>query len=99
MVIFTGCSEKEASTEGYILKVETGRVLVAKDITAEKYNEIKDKSITEWSENGEYIPLIYLSYDDTSKLKEGNKVEVWIEGGVEDSYPQQARASKIETKN
>jgi ribosomal protein S1 len=100
IVLFTsGCTEKDttstddgSSFEGYILDVEEGRVLVAYDITAEKFNQISDKTIEDLSKSAEYIPLIYLSYDDTSSLNKGSKVKVWIEGGIDDSYPQQAGA-------
>jgi hypothetical protein len=79
--------------EGYILKVEEGNILVAENITLEKYEEIKDKTDTELHEEG--LSLIYVSYDDTSSLQVGNKVEIWIEGGIRESYPAQADASEI----
>ena len=53
-LLITGCTEsgttptdKDLKIEGYILEVEEGRVLVAEDITYEKYEEIKDKTIGE----------------------------------------------------
>ncbi|WLD92846.1 DUF3221 domain-containing protein [Alkalihalobacillus sp. AL-G] len=88
-----------SSLEGYILDIKEGRVLVAYDITKEKFNQNNDKTIEDLSRSEEYIPLIYLSYDDTSSLNKGNKVVIWIEGGIEDSYPQQAEAKKIQVEN
>lgn len=105
VVLFTfGCSAKDTidndpTFEGYILDVDSGTVLVAYDITEEKYIQIKDQPLEEISDNEEYIPLIYLSYNDTNNLKVGHKVNVWINGGINDSYPQQAGAKRIEIIN
>lgn len=96
-----GCSEiskttKKEQTEGYIIEIEENRVLVAEDITSDKYEAIKDKSISELNEEG--ISLIYFSNDDISNLRVGNKVEIWFDGNVATSYPGQAGAIKIEVK-
>lgn len=103
IALITGCTEDEGTltdtglkTEGYILEVEENRILVAENITSEEYEVIKDKSISDL--NGEGISLIYLS-NEVSSLKEGNKVEVWIDGGIDESYPAQAEAEKIEVKD
>ncbi|KQL36049.1 hypothetical protein AN959_09230 [Psychrobacillus sp. FJAT-21963] len=54
--------------------------MVAKEIPSEKYEEIKDKTIGEIQElDNERISLIFLSYKDTSSLKIGHKVDVWVE--------------------
>lgn len=106
-LLITGCTENVATSteedlkiEGYILEVEEGRILVAKEITSKKYEEIKDKTFGEIQElDNERISLIFLSYKDTSSLKRGHKVDVWIDGGINESYPSQAGAKKIEIKN
>jgi hypothetical protein len=106
ILAFTGCMDKESQSaggeptlEGYILDIQNGKVLVAYNISNEKFHEIKDKSIKELSNNAEHVPLIYLSYDDTDTLNKGNKVKVWMEGGIDDSYPQQAGAKVIKVEN
>ncbi|MFB5089702.1 YobA family protein [Psychrobacillus sp. PGGUH221] len=107
ILLITGCTEnittpkdEDLKIEGYILEVEEGRILVAEDITSEKYEEIKDKTIDEIQEvDNERISLIFLSYEDTSSLKVGHKVDIWIDGGINESYPSQAGAKKIEIKN
>lgn len=86
--------ENVTKKEGYILQVEEGNILVAENITSEKYEEIKNKTTIELHEEG--LALISVSYDDTSSLQVGNKAEIWIEGGVQESYPAQADASRIE---
>ncbi|WP_456279080.1 DUF3221 domain-containing protein [Bacillus sp. AK128] len=62
----------------------------------EQYKEIKGKTLRKLDEVK--ISLIYLSYDQSSILRIGNRVEVWIEGGIDESFPAQARAKKIEVK-
>ncbi|WP_407268285.1 DUF3221 domain-containing protein [Radiobacillus sp. PE A8.2] len=105
LVLFTsGCVEKDAistdpSIEGYVFDIKEDRVLVAYDITTEKYNQIRDKKLEDLSVSDAYVPLISLSYEKTSRLNKGDQVDVWIDGGVEDSYPQQASAKKIEVKD
>lgn len=86
-------SENDLKTEGFILEVEKGRLLVAENITEVKYQEIKNKTIQELDEAR--ISLIYLSYNHENNVKAGNKVTVWIDGGVEHSYPAQAGVKKI----
>lgn len=107
ILLITGCTENRTSPteedlkiEGYILEVEEGRILVAEDITLEKYKQIKDKTIQEIQGlDNERISLIFLSYEDTSSLKIGYKVDAWIDGGIMESDPSQAGAKKIEIKN
>ena len=94
-----GCSEISKTTkteqiEGYIIEIEENRILVAEDITSDKYEAIKDKSISDLNEEG--ISLIYFSNDDLSNLRVGNKVGIWFDGKMAESYPGQAGAIKIE---
>lgn len=93
-----GCSEKgktteEVKTEGYIIEVGENRILVAEDMSSDEYEAIKDTSISDLYEKG--LSLIYFSNDDISNLRVGNKVEIWFDGTVAESYPAQARATKI----
>lgn len=81
-------------TEGYILKVEQKSVLVAENISVDRYERIKDKTLQELQEHS--VPLIRLRYSDTNNLSKGNRIEIWISGGIEESYPMQATAEKIE---
>jgi hypothetical protein len=104
-IALAGCTEKDVATKstdikvvGFIIEVEKNRILIAEDITLEKFEEIKDKSITELYEEG--ISLIYLSFNDVvTKLKKGNQVEAWISSGIEQSYPGQAETNRIEVKD
>lgn len=102
-ILMAGCSEQKQEqvetgekTEGYILKIEGNRILVAEGVSSDEYKKIKDKTIEELTK--ENIRLIYLSYDKTINFKKGNKIEVWIEGGIDQSNPAQAKAKKIVIK-
>ncbi|QFG00792.1 DUF3221 domain-containing protein [Psychrobacillus glaciei] len=66
----TGCAENRTTPkeegliiEGYILEVYEGRILLAKDITSEQYETLKDKTLQELGK--ERISLFYLRYEDT----------------------------------
>lgn len=98
VLILCGCSEEIVETlvtvEGYILKIERDKILVADDITLDKFEEIKDKTMGDLG--NENISLIYFSFDDLSNLQVGNKVMILFNGDIEQSYPAQARAREIE---
>ena len=101
ILLITGCTENRSTPkeeglklEGYILEVDEGRILVAESITSEQFVTLKDKTLQELDSEG--ISLYYFSYEDTSSLRIGHKVNVWIEGGINLSYPAQASAKKIE---
>lgn len=99
VLISTGCASVEEKTqkEGFILKIEKERVLFTENISMEEYNDLKDLSLDELTTSLERPPLlIYLSYGKTNDLKQGDKVIVTISGGVQESFPALARASKIE---
>lgn len=101
ILIITGCTqppptEEGLAIEGFIIEKEE-RILVAEGITSEKFIEIKDRTLQELDK--ERISLIYLSYEDNNQdLKVGDKVKVWIDGGIDDSYPAQAKAKKFEVQ-
>jgi hypothetical protein len=86
-------SEPTIKNTGYVIKVEDNRILVAENITHEKYELIKNISFEDLM--GEGLSLIYLSYDGDEVFEKGNKVEYIIEGGINESYPAQAKAKKI----
>ncbi|MFF2753045.1 DUF3221 domain-containing protein [Psychrobacillus sp. NPDC058041] len=103
ILLITGCTEnritlkdEDLKIEGYILDVGEGIILVAEGITSEQYEALKNKTLLEL--DNERISLFYLSYKDTSSLKLGYNVDVWIDGGIDESRPAQARAKKIEVK-
>ncbi|GBG10437.1 hypothetical protein PAT3040_05170 [Paenibacillus agaridevorans] len=91
-VVFTllGC-QGEPTGQGYIFEVsEDGRVLVLDDID----NIQIGKRWVDISSNysGDAIWL----KTTTSKYKVGQRVRYWVDGGVDQSFPAQASAKKIE---
>ncbi len=97
MLVIAGCGivGEKIETQGYILKVENDRVLLAENISIEEYKEIKDLSIEDLSSLEAPLRLIYLSYRKADEFNKGDKVSVTISGGVDTSFPGQAKASKI----
>ncbi|WP_404430846.1 DUF3221 domain-containing protein [Sutcliffiella horikoshii] len=102
IALVAGCAQNEEKTldstmvvRGYILEVKEGRILVAQDVSASKYAEIRDKTIQELDE--ERVSLIYFSYDNSIDVKAGDEVKVWVDG-IDDSYPAQSHVKKIEVE-
>ncbi|MGD6777970.1 DUF3221 domain-containing protein [Sutcliffiella horikoshii] len=100
-ILMFGCTQEKALEssliiEAVILEVKNGRMLVAEDITSSEYAEISNKTINELDE--ERISLIYLSYDKLADVKAGDEVKIWIDGGLDHSYPAQGHAKKVEVK-
>lgn len=104
-IFLFGCDDNTNSNpdvEGYVLKTNEDRVLIAEDISSGKFEEIKDKTISEFQEHNtsqedKLAELMYIDYDEASKFKKGDEVEAWIDG-VNDSYPKQAGGKKISLK-
>lgn len=100
-LILTGCKDEPSLSkedglriEGYILNVEEGRILVAEGITFEHYEKIKDKTVDELSNKS--LSLYYFSYENANSLNKGFQVNVWIDGGIDQSSPAKATAKKVE---
>ncbi|MDQ0232672.1 DUF3221 domain-containing protein [Metabacillus malikii] len=84
---------------GIILEVTENEVLLSKNLPQEKYEEIKDKSISQILDEEKGMPLISLDVKKTDEWSKGDEVRVWIDGNILASYPEQAKATKIETLN
>lgn len=95
-ISLVGCGKGDM--EGIILEVTENEILLSDNLSREKYEEIKNKSISEIQEEAKGIPLIYLAYDNKEEWSEGDEVKVWIDGDVLASYPEQAKAKKIQLK-
>lgn len=105
-VSLAGCGG--ADIEGIIIKGDEKTVLVAENLSLDRYEEIKDDLSSdaamfeamkqEVSNTSGNISLIDFAYDNASEFEVGDKVNVWIEGGVNESFPAQAKAKKISVK-
>lgn len=95
-VSLVGCGK--SNMEGIILEVTENEILLAENLSLDKYEEIKNKSITMIQEEEGDIRLIFLTYDNTDEWEKGDEVTVWIDGGVNESLPAQAKAKKVSYK-
>jgi hypothetical protein len=93
LVIVACSSESEIMLTGYILDVEEEGILLAENISYEKFQEIEGES---WQDVAEMqLGLYKISFENDGDFQIGDKVKVWIEGGVMESYPAQANAKKM----
>ncbi|NMH73599.1 DUF3221 domain-containing protein [Bacillus sp. RO2] len=101
-VVLVGCTSIEEKTDpsliinALILEVKDGRMLVAEDVTRSEYAEVSKKTIQELDE--ERISLIYLSFDKSVDVKVGDEVAIWIDGGLDHSYPAKGHAKRVDVK-
>ena len=84
----TGNSQPDGT--GYIFEISEKRILIL-DHNFEN---------TQWEDlSKEYKGhAIWLTFHNND-LKKGQKVAYWIDGGIDDSYPAQAKAKKVEVLN
>lgn len=97
-IFIVGCSmgQSKPHIEGYILEVEENELLLAKNISSADYEEIKDTPINELHKGN--LNLIYISYEDEIAFNKGNEIDIWLDRDIEASYPEKAKAKKIELK-
>ncbi|WNF23293.1 DUF3221 domain-containing protein [Mesobacillus jeotgali] len=96
-IYLAGCAKAEEPREGFVLEVKDESILVAQNITMERYNELKDVSSEALIDQGG-LDLIWLTYEKAADFKKGDQVQFWLDGDVRESYPAQADARKIEHK-
>ena len=96
-VSIIGCANEQVSGEGFILETREDSILVVQNITAERFNEIKDISSDALIDQGG-LDLIWLEYEEANEFDKGDHVTFSTDGGVRESYPAQADAKKIERK-
>lgn len=87
LMLLTACSLGDAAAgEGYILEIDGGRVLVLdQPYVGKTWNELFEQY------QGSAIWLTTAKKD----LEPGQKIQYWVKGGINDSYPGQAQAEKI----
>ena len=99
-ISLAGCSQ--ADEDGIVLEVSEKQIRLAREISPEEYEEIKDKSMSDIQDedaSGDMdYGLIDLNYDKTEEFTKGDWVEVWLEDQIMQSYPPQANAKKITIK-
>lgn len=86
--------------KGIILEKNEDSITLAKNLSNEDYEKIKNISVREILEEGSIeneidLDLIDLNYSNTEDFNKGDRVKVWIKGDILDSYPASADAKKI----
>lgn len=91
-----------ADMHGIVLDTSEGGLTLARELTPDEYEEIKDISPTklhnEDVEGKRDLGLITLSYEDMGEINKGDEVDVWIGGDIMESYPPQADAKKVSVR-
>ncbi|WP_058307663.1 DUF3221 domain-containing protein [Gracilibacillus massiliensis] len=95
-ISIVGCGNSHM--EGIILEVTENEILLSENLSLDKYEDVKNKSISEIQEEEKSISLIYLAYDNTEEWSKGDEVKGWIDGDIMTSSPEQAKAKKIQLK-
>lgn len=101
-ILLVGCFYGEADIEGIVLDINEHEIKLAKNISPDEYEEVKNISVTKLHNEDvagkRDLGLINLIYEKNDILNKGDEVEVWIDGDIMTSYPPQADAKKISLK-
>lgn len=89
---FDNPPEREPYMEGYIVEADFMRQLVVTGITEEQSKNITQQELLELDN----VVAVWFTKYNFFQFREGQKVRVWIDGGVEESFPGQAKAEFIE---
>ena len=77
-VFLLGC--QKADMEGIVIEADEDSILLATELTAAEYEEMKDKSPSEFQEKDlfgdEYYGLVHLTYEQAAEYNKGDFVEV-----------------------
>src|SRR5690625_986974 len=80
--------------QAFAYEIEEDYVLILYNVTKEEYEEIKDKNLEELMDLGHF--LLQLDYSGKKDFEEDDQISVWIDGDIEDSYPQKGKAANLE---
>ena len=95
-------NEGKADMEGIVLDIGERVIKLARNLSPNEYEEIKNESVTklhnEDVEGERALGLIDLIYENKKEFYKGDKVEVWIDGDIMEISPPRAKAKKIVVK-
>src|SRR5690625_1274880 len=95
-------NEGKADMEGIVLDIGERVIKLARNLSPNEYEEIKNESVTKLHNEdvaGERaLGLIDLIYENKKEFYKGDKVEVWIDGDIMEISPPRAKAKKIVVK-
>jgi hypothetical protein len=93
IIALLGCEEKltsEPSGQGYVFEISEGRVLILDNVKEGDFGKGWKDVFEDYTGDAIWLKT------STSKYKVGQRVRYWVDGWVDDSFPAQARARKIE---
>src|SRR5690625_7902761 len=95
----------ESNIEVIVIKSDDNTVLVAGNLSMDRYKELKDETSSdvdmfeaakqEVRDTEGDIDLVDFTYDNANKFESGNEVSVWRGKHIGESFPEQAEARKI----
>ena len=98
-----GYGEGKADMEGIVLDIVELGIKLARNLSPDEYEEIKNESVTKL--HNEYVGgereclgLIDLIYENKNEFNKGDEVEVWTDGYIMEIFPERAKAKKIVVK-
>src|SRR5690625_51849 len=98
----TGYGEGKADMEGIVLDIGESVIKLARNLSPDEYEEIKNESVTKLHNEdvtGEReLGLIDLIYENKKEFNKGDKVEVWVDGDIMEISPARVKAKKIVVK-
>ncbi|WP_169083692.1 YobA family protein [Paenibacillus sp. PL91] len=92
-IALMGCEAKptsEPSGQGYVFEISEGRVLILDHVKEDDFGKSWIDIFEDYTGNAIWLTT------STWKYKVGQKVRYWVEGGVDESFPSQGNARKIE---
>jgi len=102
-ISLAGCGD--ADIEGIVIKADDNTVLVAGNLSMDRYKELKDETSSdvdmfeaakqEVRDTEGDIDLVDFTYDNANKFESGNEVSVWRGKHIGESFPEEAEARKI----
>lgn len=99
----TGYDGDKADIEGIVLDINEHGIKLARNLSPDEYEEIKNESVTKL--HNEYVGgereslgLIDLIYENKNEFNKGDEVEVWIDGDIMEIFPERAKAKNIVVK-
>lgn len=98
--LLTGCGNSSTNGEnklqGYILEVQESKLLFANNMTKDEFQQSRGLSVKEMEELENVPDLIYIQYGNGDNLEVGDRVNVWLDGGIETSFPGRGAAKEVE---
>lgn len=88
-----GSTDDPPTIEGYIVEAEENQLLVVSNITREQAETITREEIFQMEDIN---AIVFELSNNSATYEKGQKVQVWAEDSIRESFPAQAEAETIE---